>query len=48
MRHVAIFGDNLQTLDRFCVSDDIIEENGAVLFDPKDRYWLDGAEQISS
>jgi len=34
MWHIAIFGDDLEALDCFCVADDIIEVDGAVLFYP--------------
>lgn len=32
--HIAVFGDDLQALDRFHVADDVVEVDGAVLLDP--------------
>lgn len=37
MGHVAIFRNDLESLDRLCVADDIVEKNGSVFFDPKKR-----------
>ena len=34
MRHIAIFGDNLEAFDRFGVTDYVVEVDGAVFFDP--------------
>jgi hypothetical protein len=36
MRHVAIFRDDLEALDGFCVADDIVEVDGTVFFDPSE------------
>lgn len=37
VRHVSIFGNDFEALDRFGVAYDIVEEDGAVLFDPVAR-----------
>lgn len=34
MRHIAIFGDDLEALNCLCIADDIVKENGAVLLNP--------------
>jgi len=34
MGHIAIFGYNLQSLNRLCITDDIVEEDWSVLLDP--------------
>lgn len=34
MRHISILRNDLQALDSFRISDNILEEDGAVLFDP--------------
>ena len=34
MRHVAIFGNNLETLDCLCIPYDIIEVYWTILLDP--------------
>lgn len=34
MRHVAVFGDDLEPLDGLGVADNVVEEDGAILFDP--------------
>jgi hypothetical protein len=34
VRHVAVFGDDLEALDGLRVADDIVEVDWAVLFDP--------------
>lgn len=36
MRHVAIFRNDLQALNSFCVADDIVEVDGTVFFDPSE------------
>lgn len=36
MGHVALFCDDLESLDRFCVADHIVEEDWSVLFYPVD------------
>ena len=34
MRHVSIFGDDLETGNGFCVAHDVVEVDGAVFLDP--------------
>ena len=36
MRHVAIFGDDLEAFDGLCVSDDIVQEDWSVFLYPAD------------
>lgn len=34
MRHISVFGNNLQPLDSLSISHDIVKEDGAVFLDP--------------
>ena len=35
MRHIAIFGDDFETLDRLAIADYVIEVNRSVFFNPE-------------
>lgn len=45
MRHVAIFGDNLETFDRFGVADYIVEEDWAILLHPENISNVNSSEK---
>lgn len=40
MRHIAIFGYDFESLDRFRVADNVIQEDRSVLFDPASRKQI--------
>jgi hypothetical protein len=35
VRHVAVLGNDLEAFNRLGVADNVVEENGAVFFDPE-------------
>lgn len=41
MGHVAVFGDDFEAFDGFGVADYVVEEDGAVFFDPGDTLGVD-------
>lgn len=48
MRHVAIFGDDLESFDCFCVADDVVQEDGSVFLYPANGVSLAHASRSIS
>jgi hypothetical protein len=45
VRHVAIFGDDLEAFNGLCVSDDIVQEDWSVFLYPADGVSLTRAKK---
>ena len=48
MRHVAIFGDDLEAFNGLCVSDDIVQEDWSVFLYPADGVSFAHAKESVS